>query len=139
VVKSGLSTFGGVLSDRLGRRQLIVTGWLLYAIVYGGFALSESLVPLLIWLLVYGVHFAMVEGSEKALVADLTPGQYHGTAFGWYNAVLGIGALAASVLFGTLWQTFGPRAAFLTGAALAIAASMLLWIMVVHSAEASPQ
>ena len=135
VVKSSLSTFGGMLSDHLGRRRLIVAGWLLYAVVYAGFAMTESLVPLLVWFLIYGVHFAMVEGSEKALVADLTPAHLQGTAFGWYNAVLGFGALAASVLFGTLWETFGPRVAFLTGAGLAVSASILLWVMVASSSD----
>jgi MFS family permease len=126
VVKSGLSTIGGTLSDRFGRRHLIVAGWVLYAVVYAGFAFTESLLPLLAWFLVYGVHFAMVEGSEKALIADLTPPHLQGTAFGWYNAVLGFGALGASVMFGALWEAFGPQTAFLTGAALAVTAATLL-------------
>lgn len=126
VVKSGLASYGGALSDRLGRRHTIVAGWLLYAVVYVGFAVSSALVPLLLWFALYGVHFALVEGSEKALIADLTPKAFHGSAFGWYNAVLGLGALAASVLFGVLWEWFGPAAAFLTGAALAVTASALL-------------
>jgi MFS family permease len=99
---------------------------LLYAIVYVGFAWAESLVALLAWFGLYGVYFALVEGSEKALVADLTPQHLQGSAFGWYNAVLGFGALGASVLFGVLWETLGPSAAFLTGAALALTASALL-------------
>jgi MFS family permease len=126
VVKSGLSTWGGTLSDRFGRRGLIISGWLLYAVVYAGFAVTDSLVPLLAWFLIYGVHFALVEGSEKALVADLITGPAHGTAFGWYNAVLGFGALGASLLFGFLWETFSAATAFYTGAALALLASVLL-------------
>ncbi len=105
---------------------MIVGGWTIYAVIYAGFALSATLVPLLFWFLIYGVHFAMVEGSEKALVADLVPGAQQGTAFGWYNAVLGFGALGASVLFGLLWESVGPAAAFLTGAGLAITAAALL-------------
>jgi MFS family permease len=126
VVKSGLSTAGGALSDRFGRKHLIIAGWVLYAIVYLGFAMNEALLPLLGWFFVYGVHFALVEGSEKALVADLTPQHLHGTAFGWYNAVLGFGALGASLFFGALWETFGPRVAFLSGAGLALTAAVLL-------------
>jgi MFS family permease len=126
VIKSGLSTYGGRMSDRLGRRTLIIAGWVFYAVVYAGFALATTLAPLLAWFFVYGVHFALVEGSEKALVADLAPAAQQGTAFGWYNAVLGFGALGASVLFGFLWQQFGPATAFLTGAGLAIAAAVLL-------------
>lgn len=126
VVKAGLSTAGGALSDRYGRRTLIIAGWLVYAIVYAGFAFSTSAVALVAWLMIYGVYFALTEGSEKALVADLTPSERHGTAFGWYNAVVGLGALAASLLFAAIWQTWGARPAFLTGAALSLAASALL-------------
>ena len=128
VVKSGLASSGGALSDRFGRRHLIIAGWLLYAVVYVGFAFSESLVALLAWFFIYGVHFALVEGSEKALIADLTPPHLQGTAFGWYNAVLGFGALGASVLFGALWEWRGPAAAFLTGAGLALTAASLLGV-----------
>jgi MFS family permease len=126
VVKSGLSTLGGMLSDRLGRVRLIGTGWIVYGITYLGFAVSDSILPLLTWFLVYGIYFALVEGSEKALVVDLTPPELQGTAFGWYNAVLGFGALAASLVFGALWETFGSVAAFATGAALALTAALLL-------------
>jgi MFS family permease len=127
VVKASLSTYGGTLSDRFGRRPLIIVAWLVYAIVYAGFALTTHLGTLIAWFLIYGVYFALAEGSEKALVADLVQGsRTQGTAFGWYNAVLGLGALAASVLFGYLWQSFGAPVAFYTGAALAITASALL-------------
>lgn len=126
VVKSSLSAKGGALSDRLGRKTLIIAGWVLYAIVYAGFAYSGSLSALLIWFALYGAHFALVEGSEKAFIADLTPAHLHGTAFGYYNAVLGFGALGASVLFGFIWETAGPSAAFITGATLALLASILL-------------
>ena len=125
-IKSALSTLGGTLSDRFGRARLIVIGWLVYALVYAGFALSDALWALLAWFLAYGVYFALVEGSEKALVADLAPQALQGTAFGWYNTVLGLGALAASLLFGALWETFCPAAAFLTGAGLALAAAGML-------------
>jgi MFS family permease len=126
VVKASLSTRGGRLSDVYGRVRLIAGGWIVYAAVYAGMAIAESLTGLLVLFLIYGVYYALVEGSEKALVADLTPSALHGTAFGWYNAVLGLGALAASLLFGAIWEGFGPPAAFLTGAALALVAAGLL-------------
>lgn len=128
LVKSSLSTWGGTLSDRFGRRRLIIIGWILYAVVYAAFAVTESLIPLVAWFLIYGVHFALVEGSEKALVSDLVSPPAQGTAFGWYNAVLGFGALGASVLFGFLWETFNPAVAFYTGAALALIAAVLLGV-----------
>ena len=126
IVKAGLSTTGGTLSDRFGRRKLIIAGWMVYAVVYAGFALSETIASLLGWFFFYGIYFALVEGSEKALVADLSPAKIQGRAFGWYNAVLGFGALAASLLFGLLWEAWGTPAAFLTGALLAIIAAVLL-------------
>jgi MFS family permease len=126
VVKASLSTWGGALSDRLGRKRVIIVGWTIYAVVYLGFATARDAWTLIVWFLVYGGYFAFTEGAEKALVADLTPTGRQGTAFGVYNAVLGIGALAASVAFGFLYERFGASAAFGTGAALAAAAAALL-------------
>jgi MFS family permease len=129
VVKSSLSTWGGGLSDRWGRRPMIVIAWAVYALVYLGFALSTSAVAFIAWFLAYGIYFALSEGAEKALVADLTPAASRGTAFGYYNAALGVGALVASVLFGFLYQRFGAPVAFGTGAGLAAVAAVLLGLM----------
>jgi len=129
VVKASLSTWGGALSDRLGRKHVIVIGWLIYAVVYLGFAAAESAATLVGWFLVYGVFFALTEGAEKALVADLTPADRHGAAFGVYNAALGAGTLAASVMFGVLYERFGAGAAFGTGAGLAAAAAVALLLV----------
>jgi MFS family permease len=128
IVKASLSTWGGGLSDRLGRKQVIVLGWGVYAAVYLGFALSASAPAFVGWFLFYGVFFALTEGAEKALIADLTTVAKHGTAFGIYNAVLGVGALIASVMFGLLYKRFSPAAAFGTGAALAGVAAVLLLV-----------
>jgi MFS family permease len=126
VVKASLSTWGGTLSDRIGRKQVIVIGWLLYAVVYLGFAMASSAQTLIAWFLLYGVFFALTEGAEKALVADLAPASRHGLAFGAYNTALGIGALGASIVFGLLYERFGAATAFTTGAALAASAALLL-------------
>ena len=88
------------------------------------------MVPLVAIFLVYGCYFGFAEGTEKALVADLAPAPRRGFAFGVYNAVLGIGALAASVMFGVLWNAFGPAVAFGVGASLALAATALLFAVV---------
>jgi MFS family permease len=125
-IKAMLAMKGGMLSDRFGRRALIIAGWLIYAAVYAGFAWSQSVQALVGWFLVYSIYAAAVEGSEKALVADLTPDALRATAFGWHAAVQGIGALAAGISFGLLWQYFGAPTAFLTGATLALAAAVLL-------------
>jgi MFS family permease len=127
VVKASVSVIGGSWSDRIGRHRVIALGWLVYAAVYVGFAVSDTMLPLLFWFLVYGFYFGFAEGTEKALVADLAPAGARGFAFGIYNAVLGIGALLASVFFGLLWNAFGSRVAFATGAALALCATGLLF------------
>ncbi len=126
VVKASLSVYGGAFSDRVGRRSVIGAGWCVYAIVYLGFATTTSLAGLITWFMLYGLYFGLAEGTEKALVADLTPPRLGGTAFGIYNAVLGVGALISSVLFGFLWKWFGAPVAFGTGAALAGFATVLL-------------
>jgi MFS family permease len=125
-IKAVVSVVGGSWSDRVGRRTVIAIGWVVYAAVYAGFALSSSLVALLAWFLVYGFYFGFAEGTEKALVADLAPAERRGIAFGVYNSVQGIGALVASVLFGAIWKFYGAQAAFGVGAALALAATALL-------------
>ena len=126
VVKASLSTWGGGLSDRIGRKRVIVIGWAVYALVYVGFATASSVTGFVSWFLLYGVYFALAEGAEKALVADLTPAGRQGTAFGYYNAALGLGTLAASVVFGFVYERVSPSAAFTMGATLALIATALL-------------
>jgi MFS family permease len=133
VVKAAISLVGGSWSDRIGRRAVIALGWVVYAVVYSGFALSTSLPALLAWFLLYGFYFGLTEGTEKALVADLAPGSRRGFAFGVYNAVLGVGGLAASIVFGLVWTAIGPAAAFGLGAALALVSSALLFVVVPRS------
>ena len=130
VVKAATSVFGGTWSDHVGRRAVIGAGWTIYAIVYAGFALSTTLAQLLTWFLIYGLYFGLSEGTEKALIADLAPAERRGFAFGIYYAVQGLGALAASVLFGALWKWFGAAVAFAVGAALALVATGLLLVAV---------
>ncbi len=72
---------------------MIASGWVVYAAVYAGFAVRDTLAPLLAWFLVYGLYFGLTEGTEKALIADLAPVSRAAFAFGVYNAVLGVGAL----------------------------------------------
>jgi MFS family permease len=129
VVKVLSSLAGGALSDRFGRRGLIALGWLWYACIYAGFGMVDSRGSLIAVFLSYGLYFGLTEGNEKAWVADMAPTHARGTAFGVYNAALGIGTLAASLIFGMIWTRISPHAAFLTGAALAVVASFLLFTM----------
>jgi MFS family permease len=132
VVKAVGSVAGGNLSDRYGRRTLIGAGWLVYAAVYAAFGVVDTPGALVATFLVYGIYFGLTEGVEKAWIADLSPPAARGTAFGFYNAALGVGGLIASLLFGFIWTRVSPHAAFLTGAALAVAATALLYLLFSH-------
>jgi MFS family permease len=106
LVKSATGTYGGQLSDTIGRKPLIVGGWALFA--------------------VYGIFYGMTEGTEKALVADIVPRARRGSAFGWYNLAIGLGALPASLIFGAIWDRAGAPSAFVFGATLALIAALLM-------------
>jgi MFS family permease len=129
VVKVASSLAGGELSDRFGRRHVIAAGWMFYAAVYAAFAFVDAVTPLIVVFLSYGIYFGLTEGVEKAWIADLAPESRRATAFGYYNAVIGLGALLASLIFGVIWTRVSPQGAFLAGAALAAAATLLLYFL----------
>ena len=127
-----VSTPAGSLSDRVGRRTLIVGGWLTYALIYLGFALAGT--GWHVWLLyaLYGMYYGLAFGATKAMVADLVPAELRGTAYGTYNASLGLLDFPASLIAGLLWQGagnwqgFGPSAPFYFGAAASLLAAILM-------------
>ena len=124
LVIAATSTKGGTLSDTLGRRGLIIAGWLIYALIYLGFAFASERWH--IWALYagYGLYYGAFLGASSALVADLVPERLRGTAYGVFNAALGMAALPASVIAGLLWDWSGPAAPFLFGAVLAVMATI---------------
>ena len=124
------SLYGGDLSDRLGRKRLIVSGWVLYAAVYAGFAFATQSISLWILFLIYGIYFGLVEGAEKALVADLVRPEQRGTAYGLYNLAFGVTVFPASLLMGMIWAGTGPTTAVLASALLGATAAVLLLILV---------
>ena len=131
LVAAVFSTPLSALSDRVDRRKLIFGGWLIYAALY----LAFGLMPAMTWLLwpmfgAYGLFLAATEGVEKALVADMVPRSQAGTAFGWYNLVVGIALLPASLVCGWLWSEASPLAAFAFGSGCAFTAALLLrfWV-----------
>ena len=130
VMKVLSSLWGGDLSDRLGRKRLIVSGWILYAAVYAGFAFAAHQVSIWILFLVYGIYFGLAEGAEKALVADLVEPAQRGTAYGLYNLAFGITVFPASLMMGIIWDWKGPTTAFLVSAALGTTAALLLLLLV---------
>jgi len=123
----------GSLSDKIGRRKLIIGGWIAYGLVYLGIALSQTGGQVWALFAFYGVYYAATEGAAKALVADLVPNEKRGTAYGLFNAAIGMVALPASLIAGMLWQGLGPwtgfgaSAPFYFGAALALVSSFLFW------------
>lgn len=124
------SLLGGDLSDRLGRKRLIVSGWVLYAAVYAGFAFATNTASLWILFLIYGIYFGLAEGAEKALVADLVRPEQRGTAYGLYNLAFGVTVFPASFLMGMIWDWKGPAVAFLVSAVMGATAALLLLIFV---------
>jgi MFS family permease len=120
------------LSDRIGRPRLILAGWLVYAGVYGGFAVADHAWQIWVLFVVYGLFFGLTEGVEKAYIADLAPPDLRGTAYGLYHAAVGLTALPASLLMGLVWEHVSPAAAFTVGAALALA-SAILFLLVLGS------
>lgn len=126
VSKMSWSVPGGMLADRAGPRVAIVSGWLLYAVVYAAFAAASTAWHVWALFLVYGLFYGLTESPEKALVAALAPADRRGAAFGAYHFAIGVAALPASVIFGLLWQHYGPATALLTGAGIAFTATLLL-------------
>lgn len=127
-----VSTPAGSLSDRIGRRRLIVGGWLVYAIIYFGFALAQQTWQVWVLYVAYGLYYGMAYGTANAMVADLVPEDLRGTAYGTYNAVIGLLAFPSSLIAGLLWQGtgtwsgLGPSAPFFFGGSLALVASLLM-------------
>lgn len=126
LVKALFNVPGGVLSDRFGRRPLLIAGWTIYAAVYLGFGLAGAAWQVWVLFAAYGLYFGATEGVEKALVADFVPAERRGAAFGFYNLALGIAALPASLIFGELVDHASARTAFLFGGGMALLAAIAI-------------
>lgn len=130
LIRTVFSVLAGLLSDRISRKKVIISGWLIYSLVYIGFAFSNKVWHIWALFLIYGFYYALTEGVEKAFVADLVEEEFRGTAYGLYNFIVGIVALPSSVICGFLWQRFGSLYALGFGAMLAFLSSLLLagWV-----------
>jgi MFS family permease len=126
------ATPAGALSDRIGRKRVLLAGWGLYTLIYFGFALVTEGWHLVLLFAAYGLYYGLSEGVAKAFVADLVHVDQRGTAYGWFNGAIGLAALPASLMAGLLWQGvgkwagFGMAAPFLFGGVLALLAAVLL-------------
>ncbi|MFC1900960.1 MFS transporter [Chloroflexota bacterium] len=123
----------GILSDKLGRRKVIILGWLIYAIVYLGFALSSTIWHIYLLFAFYGIYYGIVEGVAKAFIADLAPEEKRGTAYGLYQGVIGLTLVAASLIAGLLWDNVSTSAPFYLGAGLSFVAMLGIAIFIKES------
>lgn len=125
-IKAATATSGGRLADRFGRRDALALGWAVYAVTWAAVGLADT-VPLLFALAaVYGTSHGLVEGAERALVAELAAREARGRAFGAYNMLAGLAALAASTAFGAVWDRLGSAVAFAGSGAIALVAAGVL-------------
>ncbi len=128
-----LSPAFGILSDKLGRKRLLMAGYGLYAAVYISFGFvtpgtKSLLFP--IWL-IYGIYYAMTEGVEKAFVADISPGESKATALGFYQTIVGVTLLPASIIAGIMFS-FVPCAPFLFGGIMAVVSVFIMGFFIRH-------
>ena len=130
VIYAGLSSPVGIISDKVGRKWVIILGWLVYAVVYLGFALASQMWQVWVLFVGYGIYSGISEGVARAFVADLVPADKRGTAYGLYYGVVGVALLPASILAGYLWQSVNPSSAFYFGAGLALTAALSMVILV---------
>ncbi len=126
LIKASTATAGGRLADRYGRRNALALGWTVYAVTWGAVGLVDSLPALVALSAAYGTSHGLVEGAERALVAELAHGSGKGKAFGAYNMAIGLAALAASTAFGLAWDRFGGAVAFAGSGAVALLAAAVL-------------
>lgn len=116
----------GKLSDKMGRKKILVGGYLTFAAVYFSFAFCHSAIFMMIIFIVYGLFTAMTAGAERALIAEVAPIQLKGTMLGLHSTLSGIALLPASVIAGLLWDTIGAYAPFMYGGIMALIAAIIL-------------
>lgn len=125
-VKGVASIVGGRWTDRYGERAMILSGWIVYALVYAALAFVTAPAIVVALSIAYGCYHGLAEGAEKTLVARLAHAGERGSAFGWYHLTVGVFALPASAGFGWVWERYGSTTAFLASTVLAVAACALL-------------
>lgn len=134
--KSVFSIPGGALSDRIGRKSVMILSWMIYGLVYIGFAFAFRAYQIWLLFIAYGLFYGLSEGTEKAWVADLVEESKRGTAYGAYHFCIGIAAFPASLLMGLIWKAIGVQWAFTFGAVMALLAAFLTIILMGNERKA---
>lgn len=119
----------GKRSDQVGRKRLLVSGYIVFALVYLGFAFAYNRIFMIMLFVLYGVYTAMIAGVERAFIAEISPKELRGTMLGLHSTIVGIALFPASAIAGALWTSFGAEIPFLFGAGLSLAAAMILMIL----------
>ena len=138
IVASVLSMPLGKLSDRIGRKNLLVPGYIVFALCYLGFAFGNNKFAMGAVFALYGVYTAMITGVERAFVAEISPPELKGTMLGLHSTVAGIALLPASIIAGLLWNTFGACVPFIFGATMAMISTVILLFFMNSSAVLRP-
>ena len=119
----------GRMSDLVGRKKLLVSGYIVFAMVYFGFALAFNKQFMIVLFVLYGIYAAMIAGVERAFIAEISPSALKGTMLGLHSTIVGIALLPASIIAGVLWTTFGPEVTFTFGSCLSLAAALVLFLL----------
>ena len=132
---SVLSVPFGRLSDRIGRKKLLVPGYLAFALCGLGFAFAANRWVMVVAFVVYGAYTAMIAGAERAFVAEISPPELKGTMLGLHSTVAGIALLPASIIAGFLWEAFGAAVPFVFGAVLSLVAALILMLFMKNARQ----
>ena len=127
---AAVSLKSGVVSDRIGRKPVVVAGWLVFAVVYFAMARITTPAGVWVWFIVYGAYSGMTQAMLRALAIDLAPAHLRGTAVGAYYTFTGAALFPASVIAGFLWDTMGASAPFYYGSATALVSAVLMATLV---------
>jgi len=119
----------GKRSDQVGRKRLLVSGYIVFALVYIGYAFAYNKTFMIALFVLYGVYTAMIAGVERAFIAEISPQELKGTMLGLHSTIVGIALLPASAIAGVLWTSFGAEIPFVFGACLSLIAAFVLIIL----------